>query len=93
MIVDTARDLFGYRGKVVHRPPKRADYLVDNPNRRCPVIDKASATSATIRKLPLDEGLAPVADLVSRQLNGGRRDAGLHHRSGLRRTGHRRMPG
>ena len=28
-------------GKVVRRPNPEADYLVDNPNRRCPNIDKA----------------------------------------------------
>jgi UDP-glucuronate decarboxylase len=41
MVVATARDLFGYRGSVVRRPSDDAAYLVDNPNRRCPVIAKA----------------------------------------------------
>ena len=34
------RSLFGYQGKVV-RQRAEADYLVDNPKRRCPVIAKA----------------------------------------------------
>jgi nucleoside-diphosphate-sugar epimerase len=35
------RELFGYDGKVVTAPPPDADYLKDNPNRRCPVMTKA----------------------------------------------------
>ena len=38
---DAARELFGYAGKVVTAPPPDADYLKDNPNRRCPVMTKA----------------------------------------------------
>jgi UDP-glucuronate decarboxylase len=38
-----ARDLFGYQGKVVLGKAAQSDYLIDNPNRRCPVIDKARA--------------------------------------------------
>ena len=41
MVSENARDLFGYNGKVVLGKAQEADYLVDNPNRRCPVIDKA----------------------------------------------------
>lgn len=39
--VSAAAELFGYRGKVRLGKPVEADYLVDNPNRRCPAIDKA----------------------------------------------------
>jgi UDP-glucuronate decarboxylase len=41
LVIGNARELFGYRGKVVFGKSQEADYLVDNPNRRCPVIDKA----------------------------------------------------
>ena len=41
VIARLGRELFGYSGKVVHKPSADADYLVDNPNRRCPIIDKA----------------------------------------------------
>lgn len=41
LVVDHARDLFGYDGKVVLGRSAESDYLVDNPNRRCPVIRKA----------------------------------------------------
>jgi nucleoside-diphosphate-sugar epimerase len=57
LIVDVARDLFGYDGKVVHRPHQEADYLVDNPNRRCPVIDKARAHLGYDPQVSLKEGI------------------------------------
>ena len=41
LAVKAAADLFGYRGKVVLGRSVEADYLIDNPNRRCPAIDKA----------------------------------------------------
>ena len=37
----SARELFGYTGKVVRSESADKDYLVDNPNRRCPIITKA----------------------------------------------------
>jgi UDP-glucuronate decarboxylase len=40
-VVAAATELFGYQGKVVLGQSSEADYLIDNPNRRCPVIDKA----------------------------------------------------
>jgi len=41
MVVETAKDLFDYSGKVQFEKSSDADYLVDNPNRRRPIIDKA----------------------------------------------------
>jgi nucleoside-diphosphate-sugar epimerase len=43
MVRSTSHELFGYSGKVVRGAAQESDYLVDNPNRRCPVIDKARA--------------------------------------------------
>jgi nucleoside-diphosphate-sugar epimerase len=40
-VAELARELFGYAGRVVHQASSDPDYLVDNPNRRCPVILKA----------------------------------------------------
>jgi nucleoside-diphosphate-sugar epimerase len=40
-VVSAAAELLGYRGKVVLGQSSEAAYLIDNPNRRCPVIDKA----------------------------------------------------
>jgi len=36
-----AAEIFGYRGRVEYQKSSDADYLRDNPNRRCPVIKKA----------------------------------------------------
>ena len=41
MVVETATDLFGYAGSISHEKSADEDYLVDNPNRRRPIIDKA----------------------------------------------------
>lgn len=41
LVSAAARRLFDYQGKVVLGQPKEADYLVDNPNRRCPIVAKA----------------------------------------------------
>jgi UDP-glucuronate decarboxylase len=56
-VVAIARDLFQYEGKVVFRPSQEVDYLVDNPNRRCPIILKARTELGYDPKISLDEGL------------------------------------
>ncbi len=50
-------ELFGYRGEVIHRPSDDKDYLVDNPNRRCPIITKARTELGYDPRVSLDEGL------------------------------------
>jgi nucleoside-diphosphate-sugar epimerase len=52
-----ARGRFGYRGRVVHRVSADANYLVDNPNRRCPVIEKARSELGYNPQIALEEGL------------------------------------
>lgn len=56
-LVATARDLFGYGGRAITRPSAEADYLIDNPQRRCPVITKARTELGYAPKVGLDEGL------------------------------------
>jgi nucleoside-diphosphate-sugar epimerase len=56
-IVATAGELFGYRGKVVRKPNPEVDYLVDNPNRRCPNIDKSRSHLGYNPTILVDEGL------------------------------------
>jgi nucleoside-diphosphate-sugar epimerase len=56
-LVRLARDLFGYRGRVVHAKSADGDYLVDNPNRRCPVIVKARRELGFDPVVGLEEGL------------------------------------
>lgn len=52
-----AKELFGYTGKVVLQASKEAAYLVDNPNRRCPIITKAREQIGYAPAVSLDEGL------------------------------------
>jgi nucleoside-diphosphate-sugar epimerase len=56
-IVRISRDLFGYNGKLVRKVSRDKDYLVDNPNRRCPDISKARNTIGYNPSISLDEGL------------------------------------
>jgi UDP-glucuronate decarboxylase len=57
MVCEAARGLFGYGGEIVLGKAKEADYLVDNPNRRCPVIDKARAQLGFDPKVLVSEGV------------------------------------
>jgi UDP-glucuronate decarboxylase len=57
MVARTASELFGYRGKVVLGKAQEADYLIDNPNRRCPVIDKARTQLGYEPKVLVEEGI------------------------------------
>src|SRR6266849_1296772 len=56
-IIATAGELFGYDGKLVRKPNPEAEYLVDNPNRRCPNIDKSRAHLGYNPTILVDEGL------------------------------------
>jgi UDP-glucuronate decarboxylase len=56
-VVGLAHELFGYGGKVVTQASKDKDYLVDNPNRRCPVLEKARTHLGYEPKVSLDDGL------------------------------------
>jgi UDP-glucuronate decarboxylase len=57
LMAAAARDLFGYRGRVVRRQSSDPDYLTDNPNRRCPVIAKARDELDFAPSVSLREGL------------------------------------
>jgi UDP-glucuronate decarboxylase len=56
-LVGLGRALFGYPGKVVRCQSTDSQYLVDNPNRRCPVIAKARNELGYHPRVPLEEGL------------------------------------
>jgi nucleoside-diphosphate-sugar epimerase len=56
-MANLARDFWGYRGNVVHQTSADQKYLVDNPNRRCPVITKARADLGYNPAITLEEGL------------------------------------
>jgi nucleoside-diphosphate-sugar epimerase len=52
-----ARRLFGYGGKVVRNESPEREYLIDNPNRRCPVVEKARTELGYHPAIDLEEGL------------------------------------
>ncbi len=56
-VVATAAELFSFKGKIVRQTSAEKDYLVDNPNRRCPVIAKARKDLAYNPTILVDEGL------------------------------------
>jgi UDP-glucuronate decarboxylase len=57
LVSETARELFGYKGKVVLGKAAEADYLIDNPNRRCPSIAKSRAHLGFDPKVLPEEGI------------------------------------
>jgi nucleoside-diphosphate-sugar epimerase len=56
-VVAIATDLFDYQGQVVLQQSKDIHYLTDNPNRRCPVIDKAKNELDYSPSIEIDDGL------------------------------------
>jgi len=56
-LVELGRTHFGYAGAVVRETSEERDYLVDNPNRRCPVITKAREHLCYSPRVGLGEGL------------------------------------
>jgi len=56
-IVDLAKEYTGYSGKVIKKQSSDQQYLVDNPNRRCPVIKKAETDVEYNPTVSLEEGL------------------------------------
>jgi nucleoside-diphosphate-sugar epimerase len=56
-LADLGRELYGYRGRVVHQESADKEYLVDNPNRRCPIISKARSELGYAPQVSIDEGL------------------------------------
>ncbi len=57
MVVEQGADLFAYQGKVVMKNSGDKDYLVDNPNRRCPIIEKARTELGYNPSVDVNEGL------------------------------------
>jgi nucleoside-diphosphate-sugar epimerase len=56
-VVALAGELFDYQGKVVRKESTDSQYLVDNPNRRCPIIAKAREELGYNPRITIDEGL------------------------------------
>jgi UDP-glucuronate decarboxylase len=56
-VIKVSKELFGYKGNLVCKVSNDKDYLTDNPNRRCPVIDKAKTELGYDPEIQLEDGL------------------------------------
>lgn len=56
-IVELAKSNIDYNGKVVRKESEDQYYLIDNPNRRCPIIMKAEKELGYNPSITLDDGL------------------------------------
>ena len=57
LLTKIGRECFGYAGRVIRSESNDSSYLTDNPQRRCPVIDKARSQLGFNPEVPLEEGL------------------------------------
>ena len=55
--VAMGKKLFGYEGEIVFKVSQDQHYLTDNPNRRCPIIEKARSELDYEPKIEIDDGL------------------------------------
>ena len=51
------REIFGYTGQTKFAVSEDADYLRDDPNRRCPNIDKARSLLGYAPQVPVEQGV------------------------------------
>ena len=56
-VAAAGRDLFGYEGRVRLMQNPEADYLTDNPSRRCPDLTKARSQLGYAPSISLEEGI------------------------------------
>ena len=57
LYTEAGRELFGYTGKASFAVSKDKEYLTNNPNRRCPVIDKARALLGYDPQVDVEQGV------------------------------------
>ena len=56
-VAEAAREILGYEGRVVVAESEEQDYLTDNPNRRCPDIQKARQELGFEPQVDLADGI------------------------------------
>ena len=54
---EVGKEVFGYTGKVVYTTSADKDYLTNNPQRRCPSIDKARRILKYQPSISVDNGV------------------------------------
>lgn len=55
--IQAGREVFGYTGEARFSVPEEKNYLENNPNRRCPVIDKARRLLNYDPKITVEQGV------------------------------------
>lgn len=68
---DAGRKIFDYAGKINYAVSADADYLTDNPQRRCPNIDKARKILGYNPTILVDEGVARFLNFVRENIGDG----------------------
>jgi UDP-glucuronate decarboxylase len=58
LFLKNAREVYDYQGKVEFMVSADQHYMTDNPNRRCPVIDKAKEVLDYDPSIYVDEGIS-----------------------------------
>ena len=65
------RDVFGYSGKVIYGRSDDESYLIHNPNRRCPVIDKARNELSYSPSILVDDGVGRYLNFLKQEADQG----------------------
>lgn len=55
--LEAGREVFGYTGEAKFAEPEDEEYLANNPNRRCPVIDKARRMLGYDPQISVEQGV------------------------------------
>ena len=57
LVLNIARESYSYSGNIVYKKNNDASYLIDNPNRRCPNINKAKKELGYLPNIDLKNGI------------------------------------
>jgi nucleoside-diphosphate-sugar epimerase len=57
LVAKVSKNLLGYKGKIIYKKNNDKNYLIDNPQHRCPDITKAKAELKFSPKIELENGL------------------------------------
>jgi len=58
LMVEIGGKLFGYKGSIIFKKNDDENYLADNPNRRCPVIEKAREDLNYNPMISIEDGIS-----------------------------------
>ena len=70
LFAKNAKEIYDYQGEVVFETSNDEDYMTDNPNRRCPNINKAMSILDYHPKIHVEEGIGRYLEFL--KINKGR---------------------